>query len=370
MWIEYCTRNGIPDPCGNQPGYERLLSYFIKTLSMTTFCKAATARGYAEAVNWLFQARNFNEPADFSEKNNMVTILVTNIDKEDNVAKKAAPLTVEIFAQLKADADEQISKGNIDSAEVVVFDLACYNKIYGCRSCEYAQKKQTTVEIHRYPSGKEVVKAFTRECWVFFNKDGQLIVKHSVENPDILGDMDTTWKIQKNRQNNQKIGIRANFKNPDICKVRAAYRMFLRSIRLGKKDNEPLCVFVNKSGRTVYMTAAKVTEILRKAARTAHPDWTEEMINRITSHSFRVWALVLLSEIGTKSYTMQARLRWMGDSYRGYLRDTTVIAEQHRDALEKINSQVMALLAENIDLNVNEVEAEDQENMGEYSVFD
>ncbi len=300
----------------------------------------------------------------------MITMLLTNIEKEDDAAKKSGPLTIEIFARLKADADEQIAQGNIDSAEVVVFDLACYNKIYGCRSCEYAQKKQTTVEIHKYPSGKEVVKAFTREDWTFFDKNGRLIVKHSEANLNNLGAMITTWRIQKNRQNNQKIRIKANFKNPTICEVRAAYRMFLRSIRLGKKDTEPLCIFVNKSKRTVYMTASKVTEVLRKAARRSHPDWTDEMVNRITSHSFRVWALVLLSEMGTKAYTMQSRLRWKGDSFRGYLRDTGTIADQHRDALDKMNSQVMALLAENVDLDVNQVEEESQEAMGEYSDFD
>ena len=361
---------GIPDPCGNELGYQRILATFIKQLSLTTFCKAPTVRGYAEAVNFLFQARKFTLPYDRDNKTNMVTTLLTNIEKEDDVAKKSSPLTIEMFAQLKIDADEQIEQGNIDSAEAVVFDLACYNKIYGCRSCEYAQKKQSTVEVHKYPSGKTVVKAFTRECWIFYDENGRMITNHCEANLAILGAMDTIWMIQKNRQNRQKIRTKANKKNPAICNVAAGYRMFLRSIRLKKKDTEPICVFVNKSNKTVYMTAAKVTEILRKVARKCHPDWTDEMINRITSHSFRVWALVLLSEVKTKAYTMQARLRWLGDSYRGYLRDTNVIAEQHRDAHEKMNSQVMALLAENINLDVNQVEAESQEEMGEYSEFD
>ena len=37
----------------------------------------------------------------------------------------------------------------------------------------------------------------------------------------------------------------------------------------------PLAIFKNKCGDVKYLTASKITEVIRQAARTAHPDLTE-----------------------------------------------------------------------------------------------
>ncbi len=47
------------------------------------------------------------------------------------------------------------------------------------------------------------------------------------------------------------------------------------------------------------------------------------------SHSGRVWAVVLLNEVGMNPDFFKSQLRWLGDSYRLYLRDTTDLELKH-----------------------------------------
>ena len=65
---------------------------------------------------------------------------------------------------------------------------------------------------------------------------------------------------------------------------------------------------------------------------------------RFSAHSIRVWACVLLDEAGKSAEFIKKRLRWLGDSFRLYLRDTSVITTQHRDALEGSSREAMELI--------------------------
>ena len=67
---------------------------------------------------------------------------------------------------------------------------------------------------------------------------------------------------------------------------------------------------------------------------------------------------------------IKSRLRWMGDSYRLYLRDAAKINQQHNQALEKASAEVMKLVANNIDNLLVEEAPETDNSMGEYVEFD
>jgi hypothetical protein len=159
--------------------------------------------------------------------------------------------------------------------------------------------------------------------------------------------MKMTFRIQKNRQNGQSITFVADDKHPNICPVRAAYRIFLRAKRLGQSDNQPMGIFANHQGITKYLTASKIAEVLQSFAKTSHPDLTRDEIMRFTSHSIRVWAVVLLDEAGMNADFIKSRLRWMGDSYRSYLRDTAVLQSKHISALESSSNDFVKLFGEN-----------------------
>ena len=117
------------------------------------------------------------------------------------------------------------------------------NKMLGCLCCEYAQKLQVRFEVHTYPSGNKVVKAFIHEDWIFYDKKGRIIKHHSWAMMAELSKCKINFHIQKNRQNGQAVTIVADDKNILICAVHAAYRIFLRSIELGQRDEEPMGVF-------------------------------------------------------------------------------------------------------------------------------
>jgi hypothetical protein len=44
---------------------------------------------------------------------------------------------------------------------------------------------------------------------------------------------------------------------------------------------------------------------------------------------------------------IKSRLSWMGDSYRLYLRDTSILQQKHLKALERTSTEFKALLGEN-----------------------
>jgi hypothetical protein len=127
----------------------------------------------------------------------------------------------------------------------------------------------------------------------------------------------------------------------DICPVQVAYRIFLQAKKLGQSYSQPMGLFVNKYGITRYLTGNKILHVLCSVARAAHPDMTEEEMKRFSSHSGRVWALVLLDEASMTPDSMKLRLRWMGDSYRGlYLCDTSILQCKHVNALHKDSNEI------------------------------
>ena len=156
-----------------------------------------------------------------------------------------------------------------------------------------------------------------------------------------------TFRIQKNRKNGQKITFAADDKHPHICPVCSAYCIFLRAKRLGQSDDQPMGVYLNQQGIVEYLTANKISELLQSIAKHCHPDLTRDEISHFSSHSGRVWAVVLLDEAGMNSGFIKSRMRWMGDSYRLYLRDTGILQTKHITALEKASFDFISLFREN-----------------------
>jgi hypothetical protein len=57
-------------------------------------------------------------------------------------------------------------------------------------------------------------------------------------------------------------------------------------------------VFVNKHGIVKYLTGSKISEVLQSVTKACHPDLTRDEKMRFSSHSGRVWAIVILDEAG------------------------------------------------------------------------
>jgi nitrate reductase alpha subunit len=107
----------------------------------------------------------------------------------------------------------------------------------------------------------------------------------------------------------------------------------------------PIAVYKSKQGKTLYLTGNKIAELLRAAVRAIRPDATKEELKRYSAHSLRVWACILLNEAGKSPEYIKKRLRWLGDSFRMYLRDTSIIQHQHVDVLRAALQEVLDLIA-------------------------
>ncbi len=106
-------------------------------------------------------------------------------------------------------------------------------------------------------------------------------------------------------------------------------------------------IFVNHQGIMKYLTANKIVEVLQSVVKACHPDLSRNEIMHFSSHSISVWAVVLLDEAGRNPNFIKSQLRWMGDSYRLYLRDTTVLQHKHISALDKASDLFSTLFGEN-----------------------
>jgi hypothetical protein len=99
------------------------------------------------------------------------------------------------------------------------------------------------VDYHVYPSGTRVINAFTANDFVFYDKSGHVLKKNDNSTLDLATSVQITWRIQKNRQNSQKIKLSTDTKNPAICPVQGALRMVMRASRLGQPDDMPVACY-------------------------------------------------------------------------------------------------------------------------------
>ena len=61
---------------------------------------------------------------------------------------------------------------------------------------------------------------------------------------------------------------------------------------------------------------------------------------RFSTHSLRIGACVLLHTNENSPDYIKLYLRWRSDYYKDYLRDVTVLAVAHADAIHKVSTAV------------------------------
>jgi len=164
QYINWFKLKLIPDPCGCDCGYERIVAYFAENLIMDCNSRSATVQGYATSINKLFEMRGF-PPANVSDNDNMVTKIIHTCEREETIARQRSPITTEMYVALAKLAKESAA----DSAETVVFQFFNLIKVAGFRLAEYAQTTQTKVDEFEYASGNKVIKAFIPTDWKFYD---------------------------------------------------------------------------------------------------------------------------------------------------------------------------------------------------------
>ena len=324
--------------------------------------RSATCKGYATDAAKLFTLRKFSSPVDFSDETNWTTILINNLEREEDIAVQRRPLDSKIFAALHSMAKQ----AGPDSAEAVSYNVAAVGKQNGWRRSEHSQTKKNSVDYHTYPSGKKVMKSVNGNDVKFVSdndKPFQIKINSKLTR---LKSARMRFRHQKNRQNNQELLFYADKNNPEACGVVNLAEMAQRKRRLGHSMDLPLTVYLDANGSVIYLTGDKLTDIIRKAVKKAHPHMPEKEVQLYSCHSIRVWACVELFEAGMSPDFIRKRLRWLSESYRVYLRDTTKVSEQHIKALQKSTLEFMELIEPDISLQMSSLALEDLKEEGEY----
>ncbi len=179
-YIFWCSVKGIPDPCGKKIEYQHIVAIYIKFAMCginyynKDVLRSSTLWGYATAVNTLFQLRGYKQPTKLSNPSNMPSIIINNLIKEETVASQRSPLDSTIFPELQRAASLSHSH---DSDQNLLFDMLTLSCFIGPCVSEYAQTTQDKVDYHVYPSGTRVIKAFTANNFVFYDKSGHILKK-------------------------------------------------------------------------------------------------------------------------------------------------------------------------------------------------
>ena len=291
----------------------------------------------------------------------MTNTILRNIREEENIAEQRSPITPEMFAEMLKTSESS----DLLSAECIMADLAILGRYLGPRLAEYGQKSQKRPEYHIYPSGKSVLKAWSQNDIILYDKDNQKITPDSIEGIDKPTRVSVTFRIQKNRRNGEVKQVLHDPDNVEMCPVRAAYRIIYRAMKLQQPSDLPVCVYRNEKSEVIYVTGLSMSNYLRQMAKRAHSTMTDTERKRYSAHSIRVTAAVLLHEHGCNGDYIKIQLRWQGDSYRVYLRSTNTILKHHTTALS--NSAALSIKLANVDQNVAySVKQTSHEEMGQY----
>jgi hypothetical protein len=178
----------------------------------------------------------------------MAGVIINSIIKAENIAKQYAPLDSNIFAKIKQSAQKS---NNLDS------DQSFFAKV-----SKYVQTAQSKANYHTYPSGCQVIKAFTAEDFAFFDKSWCRLSTVNDSSFEVANTIRITWRLQKNHQNCQTITLSSDSAHPDLCPIRSALRLVLRAGQLKQPDTMPLRCYRTKESPRVYLTASRMAALI------------------------------------------------------------------------------------------------------------
>ncbi len=165
---------------------------------------------------------------------------------------------------------------------------------------KYVKTSQLKANHHVYPSGCQVIKAFTAKKIAFFDKSKCQL--------KVIGDSSFAFAnsvrimlcIQKNHQNSLTITLLSDSANLDLCPGIHLLRMVLRERRLNQPDSMLLRCYCKKKNPMVYMTANRIAMLIQEAIKKVCPGRNTKDLSKYSGH--------LLSGFGLASFwTKQAR---------------------------------------------------------------
>ena len=92
------------------------------------------------------------------------------------------------------------------------------------------------------------------------------------------------FRHQKYRQNNRELLFHADKKYPEAFRVINLAKIIQQKRRLADSMNFPFTVYLSADVSVTYLTGEKLTDIIRKAVRKAHPHIPEKEVQLYSCH--------------------------------------------------------------------------------------
>jgi hypothetical protein len=122
-------------------------------------------------------------------------------------------------------------------------------------------------------------------------------------------------------------------------------RLVLQARWLNQPNEMLIAVYKTKKGKVVYLTGNEISKLLRKAIKKVHLTLLRTNSSSTPLIPCRFGLRIFIDKVGKLPDYIKKRLRWLGDSFRMYLRDTAIIQHQHVDALLAALQEIMDLIA-------------------------
>jgi hypothetical protein len=126
---------------------------------------------------------------------------------------------------------------------------------------EFAQDKDDEVTMYVTPSGKRIVRSFTRNNVIIFDKDNVALASAMPSNRAKVTGTIIEYDVQKNRENKQKLGYdrctNHDRKRYDLTKN--MMQIIDRADQLGQPHHLPLTVFKDTARKVKYLTGQVYT---------------------------------------------------------------------------------------------------------------
>ncbi len=184
-------------------------------------------------LNYLKEAYALFDRADlpFASECGFVRTILKAVKDYEEVPKRRRMITDNMMSWLISKAAEE----GPDSATTAIVDWILIGRYTGFRASEWSQTTQGAFDrVEDWP-GKPA-RAMTRSDFTFM--DGHERPLHGSDLSErMIKYLMVRWRIQKNRQNGQKVTFAGDPNNPAYCATSAALRVYRRSVRLGMKDH-------------------------------------------------------------------------------------------------------------------------------------
>ena len=305
--------------------------------------KVATIKQYINAVA-SFMALFGTHPRDPRKRNPTdsqlapeITAVYTELGRWEQVPNRREPFTLDMLRH-QQDCARQANPLSLLAA---IADWSECGLFTGHRLTEWAQPQghQTLADPHLDIFGNP--RAF-RLNDLTFARQGRvhMTLSAALASPDDVYSISVCWRTQKNGENGEKKIFTRNPRKDGHSLVQPMMRIVQRFVKLrGANDSyTPLAIFQDDSGTTRYITAVEIESTMRATAAAVYqldPQKHKKELQLWSAHSYRVGACVILHAMGYTGAQIKFLLRWKSETFLMYLRNLTILADQHHRTLDK-----------------------------------